>query len=70
MIRRLVIGIGLVLLGLLCLPALPPVLRELLFCLPTGWFGFLRRTLPEVAVNWHGVGMVGLCSAIIVVDES
>ena len=33
--------------------------------LPLGWLGFLRRTLPEVTVNWSGIGMVVLCSALI-----
>ena len=33
--------------------------------LPFGWIGFLRRTLPEVILNWAGIGMVVLCSALI-----
>lgn len=33
--------------------------------LPLGWLNFLIRTLPEVTVNWAGIGMVVLCSALI-----
>jgi hypothetical protein len=33
--------------------------------LPFGWLNFLQRTLPEVTVNWAGIGMVALCSAAI-----
>lgn len=33
--------------------------------LPLGWLNFLRRTVPEVTVNWSGIGMVILCSALI-----
>lgn len=65
MTRRILIGLGLVAAVLLCLPAFPPVLREMIWRLPTGWIAFLRRTLPDVTLNWHGVGMVALCSAII-----
>jgi len=35
--------------------------------LPLGWLNFLKRTLPEVTVNWSGIGMVILCSALILV---
>ena len=67
MIRRFVLGVGLVVTLLLCLSAAPPVLREMIWRLPIGWYAFLRRTLPEVTFNWHGVGMTALCSTIIVV---
>ena len=33
--------------------------------LPLGWLNFLKRTLPEVTVNWSGIGMVVLCSTLI-----
>ena len=33
--------------------------------LPLGWLSFLKRTVPEVTVNWPGIGMVILCSALI-----
>ena len=33
--------------------------------LPFGWLNFLKRTVPEVTVNWSGIGMVVLCSAVI-----
>jgi hypothetical protein len=35
--------------------------------LPFGWLQFLVRTIPQVTVNWAGVGMVVLCSAVILV---
>ena len=31
-----------------------------------GWLEFLKRVVPEVTVNWSGVGMVVLCSVLIV----
>jgi hypothetical protein len=31
-----------------------------------GWIEFLKRVVPEVSVNWSGVGMVALCSVLIV----
>src|SRR5262245_12051024 len=31
-----------------------------------GWLNFLQRTLPDVTVNWSGIGMVALCSAVMV----
>ena len=33
--------------------------------LPLGWLNFLKRTLPEVTVNWAGIGMVVFCSVLI-----
>jgi hypothetical protein len=35
--------------------------------LPFGWLNFLKRTVPEVTVNWSGIGMVILCSGLILV---
>src|SRR5688572_7601827 len=35
--------------------------------LPLGWLNFLKRTVPEVTVNWSGIGMVILCSALILI---
>ena len=32
-----------------------------------GWLDFLQRTLPDVTVNWSAIGMVVLCSLVIVV---
>jgi hypothetical protein len=31
-----------------------------------GWFAFLKRVVPEVAISWSGVGMVILCSALVI----
>jgi len=33
--------------------------------LPLGWLSFLSRTVPEVTIDWAGVGMVVICSAVI-----
>lgn len=67
MIRRVLLGVALAIVGLLCLPALPPVARELVLRLPLGWLAFLRRTWPEVTWNWPGIGMVVLCSGLLLV---
>ena len=67
MIRRFAIGIGIVLAVLIGLPMMPPLWRELVWRLPTGWISFLNRTLPDVSLNWAGLSMVALCSAIILV---
>jgi hypothetical protein len=34
--------------------------------LPFGWIGFLKRVVPEITVNWNAIGMVILCSVLIV----
>jgi len=65
MMRRFLIGVAAVIVCLLCLPALPRMAMELIRRLPLGWGGFLRRTLPEVTTNWHGIGMVAVCSVIL-----
>src|SRR4026207_2210934 len=31
-----------------------------------GWFSFLQRVWPNVTVNWNGIGMVLLCSVLII----
>lgn len=55
-----------IVLGLLILTSggspLLPVCGHLLF----GWVGFLRRVMPNVQVNWSGVGLAVICSLIIV----
>lgn len=56
-----------VVLGLVLLPALGREVSTLVYWLPFGWVGFLKRTLPEVSVNWSGLGMVILCSALVLV---
>ena len=53
------------LLGLFILGMLPlggPAFKVL----PFGWLKFLNRTLPDATINWGGVGMVVLCSGIMV----
>jgi hypothetical protein len=31
-----------------------------------GWIGFLKRVLPEISISWSGIGMVLVCSTLIV----
>jgi hypothetical protein len=67
MMKMLVrVCVGIILLMLVVLFVVPfregvAVMRHL----PFGWLGFLRRTLPEVTLNWAGIGMVLLCSVVI-----
>ncbi len=44
-------------------PFLAPVF-VLAFTLACGWFGFLRRVLPELSWNPAAIGMFALCSAV------
>jgi len=64
MMRRVLICLALVFVLFLSLPLLPPTLAYLVVRLPWGWINFLRRVLPEVSVNWSGIGMVIVCSAV------
>jgi hypothetical protein len=50
----------------LFLSALPPLLRHVVLRLPWGWISFLCRVLPEVSLNWSGIGMVVVCSAVAI----
>jgi len=63
--RRILLWTGAVILIVLVLPAFHPILGPLVYRLPWGWFSFLRRTLPEVSINWSGVGWVLLVSVIV-----
>jgi hypothetical protein len=64
MIRRGLICLGLLVALVLCLPVLPPTLAYLVVRLPWGWVKFLGRVLPEVSLNWSGIGMVFVCSVV------
>jgi hypothetical protein len=66
MIRRIVIWVAVVLVVMIFLPAFSPLLGETMLRLPVGWWAYLKRVLPEVAFNWSGIGMVALCSVLIV----
>jgi hypothetical protein len=59
---RFLIGIPIVLLVLLYLALVSRLFWELLFVLPTGWYSFLQRTLPEVRMNWSGIALVLICA--------
>ncbi len=41
------------------------VLFEMIFALAFGWFHFLRRVLPEVTLNPASIGMVVICSGLL-----
>ena len=41
-------------------------LLQPLFILFTGWFSFLARVLPQVTMNWSGIGMAVVCSALVI----
>lgn len=41
------------------------VLFEMIFTLAFGWFQFLRRVLPEVTLNPASIGMVVICSGLL-----
>lgn len=54
-----------VLLFLLPIAASRTAFGALLTWLPFGWFVFLKRNLPLISTNWSLIGMVLLCSAIL-----
>lgn len=65
-LRVLLYGVLLFFVLALVLPAIGfgglKVTGTLLF----GWIGFLRRVLPAITTNWNGIGMVVVCSVLIV----
>jgi hypothetical protein len=66
MLQKVIKAALLMLLGLFIVGMLPlggPAIKVL----PFGWLKFLNRTLPDVTINWSGVGMVVLCSGLIIV---
>src|SRR5262245_324472 len=66
MIRRVLPGLALLLVLILLLPALPSKLAYLIVRLPWGWISFLRRVWPDVYLNWSGISMVIVCSAVAI----
>ncbi len=68
MIRRLFIVLGLCFSWLFIMAVGPYSYKGLFHLLTTGWIDFIARTLPLVKVNWSGVGMVLLCSLMILVS--
>jgi hypothetical protein len=55
----------LVLLLVLFVTSLTPLGRASIAEVPFGWFHFIGRTLPNMTFNWSGIGMVVLCSAVV-----
>src|SRR5690349_4597901 len=60
-------GFLVALLVVLPMAAGPTDLGAVLRYLPAGWWHFLRRNLPQLTWNWSLIGMVLMCSAILVV---
>jgi hypothetical protein len=58
---------GLLVLLLLFIASALPLGWPAIKILPFGWVNFLHRTLPDVSINWSGIGMVVLCSGLIIV---
>lgn len=63
-VRILLWVLAIVLLFALFLPVLSSM-GVLLGSICFGWFSFLERVWPRISVSWSGVGMVALCSALI-----
>lgn len=61
-LRVLLWGVLLLILFVLILPIFGKPGFTLLF----GWIGFLQRVVPSITVNWNGIGMVVLCSGLII----
>jgi lipid-A-disaccharide synthase-like uncharacterized protein len=57
--------LGLVLLFLLLLMFDARGFLLLAFTLLGGWMKFLLRVLPQVTISWSGIGMVVVCSALV-----
>src|SRR5256885_8983127 len=72
MLQKLIKAIGLVLLGLFAFVVLGAMLGpagtgfKALSVLCVGWLKFLQHTLPNATVNWSAIGMVVLCSLILI----
>ena len=60
-----VFGVVFVLLLLLPLVSNSNLFRAALSCLPLGWLHFLKRNVPQLTWNWSLIGMVFVCSAIL-----
>lgn len=50
----------------LLLPMLGPNFIIGLWSMSFGWWEFLKRVVPQVTVSWTGLGMVAVCSVLIV----
>lgn len=66
--KRILMWVGVALLALLILGPMALSRTDLgavMRILPTGWWGFLERNLPQVEWNWNVILMVPICSAIV-----
>src|SRR5436190_12819281 len=63
---RTVIKWVLLLLLVLVVASMTQLGRAAMAVVPFGWLQFVARTFPNVTINWSGIGMVVLCSALIV----
>jgi hypothetical protein len=66
LLRAVLWTIAAFLLLILFLPYILAGGLRLVWTMLFGWLEFLKRVMPEVTVNWSGVGMVALCSVLIV----
>lgn len=57
-----------ILVGFVCFILFLPLIASgglLLWSVVFGWVAFLQRVFPSVTINWSGIGMVILCSVLI-----
>ena len=64
--RALLWSSGLFLICGVLLPVVSPRISLVVWHLPQGWIGFLKRVVPHLKVNWSGLGMGMVCSVLIV----
>lgn len=41
-------------------------LLQPIWILFAGWIAFLARVVPQITINWSGIGMVVVCSALVI----
>jgi hypothetical protein len=63
--RKVLAGLLIFVLYLIFQPFLLPQGHKIVAVLLLGWVDFLQRTLPKVSINWAGIGMVTVCSLLI-----
>jgi hypothetical protein len=68
--RRIIVSAAVLIVGLIVvlagLPFIPTRTGLIVSRLPFAWVGYFSRTLPKIAINWNGIAMVLLCSAIAI----
>jgi hypothetical protein len=59
-------SIAILLFFVMVLPFLVPAFFRSVGTILFGWLEFLKRVAPQVSLSWSGIGMVVLCSVLIV----